>query len=177
MDSKMPCSSAWASAARRVEPRPGYDRRDREARDRSLGQQARGTQLQGIWRPRAVVRCAGERGHIWGAAIRISQGRDRFEELTFSKLLSFSPRQEGQVVTSSTRRIEASRRGERRVAAAAVRPSELEWRQGFGRMLSDLLRRYADENESDQCDRASWYNRPWSDADRIVARKIDIYSF
>ena len=92
-------------------------------------------------------------------------------------LLSFSPRQEGQVVTSSTRRTEANRRGERRVAAVADRPSELEWRQGFGRMLSDLLRRYADENESDQCDRASWYNRPWSDADRIAARKIDIYSF
>lgn len=92
-------------------------------------------------------------------------------------LLSFSAGQEGLVVTRSTRRSEADRRGERRVAAAAVRPSELEWHQGFGRVLTDLLRRYAGENEAEQSERGNWYNRPWSDADRMAARKIDIYSF
>ena len=92
-------------------------------------------------------------------------------------LLSFFARQEGLVVVRSTRRTEANRRGERRVTAAAVRSSEPEWHQGFGRVLTDLLRRYAGEEEADQSERGSWYNRPWSDADRVTARKIDIYSF
>jgi hypothetical protein len=63
------------------------------------------------------------------------------------------------------------------MSARTKPPSELDWHQGFGRMLSDLLRRYASEEGGDSGERSNWYNRPWSDADRVVAQKIDIYSF
>ena len=77
----------------------------------------------------------------------------------------------------SSRRLEVNWRGERRVTTAAIRAPELEWHQGFGRMMADLLRRYAGEDTASETEHLAWYNRPWSDADRVAARKIDIHSF
>lgn len=54
---------------------------------------------------------------------------------------------------------------------------DVEWHRGFGRRIADLLRRYAGEECPVTVDAATWWNRPWSDADRVAARRIDINSF